>query len=56
MYQISNIFSSISFGEMELSNLTVSILALLTVSTFLSVAISSLKLFQSSIKSEDRNN
>ncbi len=46
------LFAIISFGEMQLSNLTVFILILLTVSTFASVVISSLKLIQSAVNDD----
>ncbi len=47
-------FSSITFGELELSNITVISLCLLSLLTFLSVIISSIKLISSSISTNDK--
>ncbi len=44
---------SISFGELELSNTTVFILIGLSIFSFLAVGISSLKLIQTALSSED---
>ncbi len=44
---------AISFGELEVSNSTVGILIGITVFTFAAVALSSIKLIQSFLQSED---
>ena len=49
-------FCSISFGELEISNLTVAFLVFLTLSTFLAVALSSAQIIKFGIdesESED---
>ena len=46
---------SINFGELELSNTTVFILIGLSIFSFLAVGISSFKLIQATLSSEDED-
>ena len=48
-------FLSINFGELELSNTTVFILLGLSIFSFFAVAISSFKLIQAALESEDED-
>ena len=49
-----NIFISFQLGEVEVSNLTIVILAFFSSFTFIAVGISSYKLFKSLIKDDDK--
>ncbi len=55
MYMLSTLFSSIPFGELEISNRTAIILLSVSVFTFLAVGVSSFKLIQSAFSSEDED-
>ena len=48
-----NIFIAFQLGEVEVSNLTIVVLALFSSFTFLAVGISSYKLYKSLINDED---
>ncbi len=52
---ISTIFLSISFGELEISRLTVGILLGLSAFIFIAVGLSSVKLLQSLISEENED-
>ena len=49
-----NIFISFQLGEVEVSNLTLSILALFSSFTFIAVGISSYKLYKSLINEDNK--
>ena len=49
-----NIFISFHLGEVEVSNLTIAILAFFSSFTFIAVGISSYKLYKSLVNDDDR--
>ena len=52
---LMNIFISFQLGEVEVSNITIIILAFFSSFTFIAVGISSFKLYKSLINDDDEN-